>query len=98
MLQQHEVKKLILNFNQSEKLSLLTGHDGKDGKENWTNSSDHAAFHKKKIPFLYFGVEDHKDYHMPTDDYENIHPEFFVEAVNLIISVFRKLDAIQLKK
>ncbi|MCH7524373.1 MAG: M28 family peptidase [Bacteroidetes bacterium] len=92
------LKNLILNFNQSEKLSLLTGHDGKDGKENWTNSSDHGSFHKKKIPFLYFGVEDHKDYHRPTDDYENIHPEFFIEAVNVIISVFRKLDVIQLKK
>lgn len=92
------LKNLISDFKQSEKVTLLTGHDGKDGKQNWTNSSDHASFHKKKIPFLYFGVEDHKDYHKPTDDYENIHPEFFVEAVNVIISVFNKLDAIELKE
>lgn len=92
------LKHLILNFKQSEKVTLLIGHDGKDGKQNWTNSSDHGSFHKKKIPFLYFGVEDHKDYHRPSDDYGNIHPEFFIEAVNVIISVFRNLDAIQLKK
>jgi len=92
------LKHLISDFKQSEKVTLLIGHDGKDGKQNWTNSSDHGSFHKKKIPFLYFGVEDHKDYHRPTDDYENIHPEFFIEAVNVIISVFRQLDAIQLKK
>lgn len=93
-----QLKDLILNFNQSDKVTLLTGHDGKDGKQNWTNSSDHSSFHKKKIPFLYFGVEDHNDYHTPNDNYENIHPEFFKEAVNVIISVFKDLDAIQLKK
>jgi len=93
-----KLKHLILNFKQSEKVTLLTGHDGEDGKQNWTNSSDHGSFHKKKIPFLYFGVEDHKDYHKPTDDYENIHPEFFIEAVKVIISVFNKVDAIQLKE
>ena len=93
-----KLKNLILNFNQSDKVTLLTGHDGEDGKQNWTNSSDHGSFHKKKIPFLYFGVEDHKDYHRPTDDYENIHPEFYKEAVNVIISVFIDLDAIELKE
>jgi len=92
------LKALIENFKVSGNIKLLIGHDGADGKQNWTNSSDHGSFHKKKIPFLYFGVEDHKDYHKPTDDYENIHPEFFKEAVNIIISVFNKLDAIQLKE
>jgi len=92
------LKRLILNSKTPKKLSLLTGHDGGDGKENWTYSSDHSSFHKRGIPFLYFGVSDHKDYHRPTDDFENIHPEFFKEAVNVIISVFNKVDAIQLKK
>ncbi len=91
------LKNLILNVSPSKKIILLTGHDGIDGKQNWTNSSDHGSFHKKKIPFLYFGVEDYDDYHTPKDDYENIHPEFFKEAVNVIISVFDKLDAIQIK-
>jgi len=92
-----KLKNLILNFKHSDNVSLLTGHDGEDGKQNWTNSSDHGSFHKKKTPFLYFGVEDHEDYHTPRDDYENIHPEFFKEAVNVIISVFKELDAIELK-
>jgi len=92
------LKNIILNFKQSEKVTLLTGHDGNDGKQNWTNSSDQGSFHKKKIPFLFFSVEDHDDYHRPTDDYENIHPEFFIEVVKIIISVFNKVDAIQLKE
>jgi Peptidase family M28 len=92
------LKRLILNSNTSKKINLLTGHDGDDGKENWTYSSDHGSFHKRGIPFLYFGVADHKDYHKPTDDYENIQPVFYKEAVRLIISVFNKVDAVQLKE
>ena len=50
----------------------------------------------KNIPFLYFGVEDHKDYHQPTDDYENIQPGFYIEAVKAIMAVFEKIDQLQI--
>ena len=53
-------------------------------------------FTKKNIPFLYFGVADHKDYHQPTDDFENIQPKFYMEAVNNIISIFKKIDRLGL--
>ena len=76
------------------KVKLKTGHDGYDSLDNWTYSSDHASFYKEDIPFLYFGVEDHEDYHEPTDDYKNIQPEFYKEAVKVIISVFKKIDNI----
>lgn len=86
------LKYVVSNFKSSEKVCVLIGHDGYDGLDNWTYSSDHANFHKKEIPFLYFGVEDHEDYHEPTDDYENIDPEFYVEAVKSIISIANKID------
>lgn len=86
---------VIDRFN-TDTLKLTKGHDGEDGKENWTFSSDHAAFHKAKIPFIYFGVADHEDYHKPTDDYENIHPEFYKNVVQTIINVFKALDASKL--
>ncbi|MFI1772903.1 M28 family peptidase [Thalassobellus citreus] len=85
-------KHVIENVKQSEKIKIILGHDGYDGLENWVYASDHANFYKKGIPFLYFGVEDHKDYHEPTDDYENIHPKFYIEAVKGIISIFEKID------
>lgn len=88
-----KLKKLITESKHSCKINLVRGHDGYDDLDNWTYSSDHANFHKKGIPFLYFGVEDHKDYHEPTDDFENIHPEFYAEAVKTIISVFEKIDS-----
>ncbi len=78
-------------------LQIITGqHDGTGSGSNWTNSSDHASFHSKGIPFLYFGVEDHKDYHKPTDDFEAIQPVFYHNAVYNIISIFRTLDKMML--
>lgn len=86
------LKVLVEKAKHSSKLKLIRGHDGYDGLDDWTHASDHANFYKKGIPFLYFGVEDHKDYHEPTDDYENIQPEFYIEAVKTIILVFEEID------
>ncbi|MEC3906549.1 M28 family peptidase [Tamlana sp. 2201CG12-4] len=88
----HKLKKLIKKAKHAPGIKLLMGHDGYDGLDNWTYASDHANFHKKGIPFLYFGVEDHEDYHEPTDTYDKINPEFYIEAVKTIISVFSSID------
>jgi Zn-dependent M28 family amino/carboxypeptidase len=87
---------VVDRFKDLGYLKLTRGHDGKDGKEDWTFSSDHAPFHKAKIPFIYFGVPDHEDYHKPTDDFKNIHPEFYKDAVQTIITVFKALDTMSL--
>ncbi len=89
------LKNLISDHKMTDGIKLLMGHDGSDGLQDWTNSSDHAPFHKKNIPFLYFGVEDHKDYHQPTDNFENIHPEFYKKAVHTIISIFSTIDTMR---
>ncbi len=75
------------------KIKLTLGHDVPGtGRDDWTNQSDHATFHAAKIPFIYFGVEDHKDYHRPTDDFASIQPEFYVKAVETIVEAMRILD------
>jgi Zn-dependent M28 family amino/carboxypeptidase len=73
---------------------LRSGHDepGVEGMNDWTNSSDHRAFHRAGIPFVYFGVEDHEDYHRPTDDFEKIDPRFFLNAVRTILAAVLSLD------
>ena len=78
----------------SEKVILLFGHDDESNKEqsDWTFSSDHRVFHQQKIPFIYFGVPDHKDYHRPTDTFYTINQEFYIEAVKVIIKSIEKLD------
>ena len=87
-----QLEPAITSFESSENINLIIGHDGTDNKDDWTHSSDHAPFYNAKIPFIYFGVEDHKDYHEPTDDFENIHPNFYQNAVTSIIAVFEALD------
>jgi Zn-dependent M28 family amino/carboxypeptidase len=72
---------------------LMFGHDlPNTGSDNWTQSSDHGAFYDKGVPHIYFGVEDHKDYHKPSDEFRNIQPEFFYNAANLILKSIIALD------
>ncbi|OEK07127.1 M28 family peptidase [Roseivirga misakiensis] len=74
-------------------LQLKLGHDTPDlGYNDWTNQSDHGAFHKKGIPFLYFGVEDHAHYHKPTDTFENVNQEFYIKATHAILDCILALD------
>lgn len=62
------------------------------GEDNWVEASDHAAFHRAQIPFLYLGVNYHPDYHRPSDDFEKITPSVFISATELSIDSFRALD------
>ncbi|MEO5509483.1 MAG: M28 family peptidase [Longimicrobiales bacterium] len=75
-------------------LKLLTGHDNKGGgQDDWTNQSDHGAFHALGIPYIYFGEEDHPDYHRATDEIAGIMPGFYVNAVRVVLDVVRQIDA-----
>ena len=80
--------------NIKSPITLLFGHDDPNNKkqDDWTFSSDHRVFHKRQIPFIYFGVEDHKDYHKVTDTFENINQDFYYEAVKLIIMAIENFD------
>ncbi len=87
------LKTPLEKIAKSAKVKLLLGHDRPELKsDDWTNQSDHGSFHLAKIPFIYFGVEDHKDYHKPTDDFANINQEFYVRAVETILEAVRNFD------
>ena len=77
-------------------VTLKLGHDrpGVPGEPDWSGSSDHAAFRSAGIPFLYFGVEDHQDYHKPSDDPETLTPKFFAGAVAVVEAALRALDKV----
>jgi Zn-dependent M28 family amino/carboxypeptidase len=75
-------------------LTLKFGHDAPEPHdEDWTWQSDHYAFHKAGVPYVYFGVEDHPDYHRPTDDFERIDPVFYVKAVETVAKALEAYDA-----
>jgi Zn-dependent M28 family amino/carboxypeptidase len=76
-------------------VTLRFGHDDPSGprRDDWTGQSDHGAFHRAGIPFLYFGVEDHPDYHRPTDDAERLMPAFLAGAATTVLDALRTIDA-----
>jgi Zn-dependent M28 family amino/carboxypeptidase len=78
----------------SARVKVLFGHDRPGtATDDWTNQSDHGPFHAAKIPFVYFGVEDHPDYHKPTDTADKIDRSFFVAVAETILDAVLALDA-----
>jgi len=88
-----ELKPILEQASVGLLPSLRFGHDQPNtGRENWTQSSDHGPFFDEKIMHIYFGVEDHEDYHQPSDEFEKIEPSFYMNAVNLILKCIVALD------
>lgn len=75
-------------------LTLRFGHDtpGPPGYD-WTHLSDHGPFHDAGVPFVYFGVEDHRDNHQPTDTADRIDAAFLRDAAITILDAIDELDS-----
>jgi Zn-dependent M28 family amino/carboxypeptidase len=87
--------KLVEGIAVGAPVKLVAGHDrpGLPSGDDWTNSSDHGPFHAAGIPFLYFGVEDHADYHRGSDEVERMLPaDFHVRAVETVLMALLRLD------
>ncbi len=91
----------IAKIAKNKGIKLLTGHDSskwnpKGGEDqDWTDESDHYPFHLQNIPFIYFAVEDHRDYHQSTDDFKyikNEYAEFYVRAVEITLEAVKTFD------
>jgi Zn-dependent M28 family amino/carboxypeptidase len=77
-------------------VALHAGHDRPIWRtglvDDWTTGSDHRPFFERGLPFLYFGVEDHEDYHGPGDRFEKLDRAFFTAAAETILDVILALD------
>ena len=85
---------LVEEVGERSDITIRMGHDRPipSPSDDWTDQSDHGAFHQAGIPFLYFGVEDHSDYHQPTDTFEKIKTPFFVDAVETVLDFVMEAD------
>ncbi|MDT3335220.1 M28 family peptidase [Shewanella sp. SP1S1-7] len=58
-------------LNQQNRLCIKLTHPKPVGRSiqstDWLRASDHYSFHKANIPWLYFGVPTHPQYHTPED-------------------------------
>jgi len=74
-------------------IRLTIGHDSPGAMGgDWTSQSDQAAFDARGIPFVYFGEEDHPDYHRATDHADRLMPGFYVAAVRDVADFIRRFD------
>jgi hypothetical protein len=88
-----QFKSYLNTVGNQSSIELVLGNDGGNGELDWTYASDHGPFHEKGIPFIYFGVADHKDYHKPTDTFENIEEQFYWQACELILDFILEINA-----
>jgi hypothetical protein len=88
-----QVRTVLDVFAPRALVTLKQGHDSGGGHDDWTNQSDQGAFNARDIPFVYFGVEDHPDYHKPTDDVAKIEPGFYVRSARTIAGFVVALDS-----
>jgi Zn-dependent M28 family amino/carboxypeptidase len=86
------MKPLLDSVAAIAPVKLLLGHDTGVGENNWIQQSDQGPFHTRKIPFVYFGVEDHPDYHKPGDKVAHIEPGFYYRCVQTIAEFTIRLD------
>jgi Zn-dependent M28 family amino/carboxypeptidase len=73
-------------------VTVKFGHDTGGGQDDWTSQSDHGVFHAAGVPFVYFGVEDHPDYHKPSDTADKIDPTFLRQSAQTILDAVITLN------
>ncbi len=93
-------KPLVAEAAKEAGLCLRRGHRSSQsgfsgtGRMRWRTASDHAAFNRANIPFLFVGVSDHNTYHTENDTVENIDPDFHTAATETSLNILRKMDAL----
>ena len=63
-----------------------------DKRTNWRMASDHGVFAKQDIPYIYFGIGTHKNYHSVSDSFDNINVPFYLNAATSIYQQLRFWD------
>lgn len=90
------LKPILDDVQRRSAVKIMFGHDRPmvkaGGVEDWTSQSDHGVFHQAGVPFVYFGVVDHADYHEPTDTADKINRQFFSDVADMIVEAVITLD------
>lgn len=96
------LKPLVNRVQQESGAKLIMAHDRPrrvaGHTPDWTTASDHVAFHEQGIPFMYFGVADHEDYHRPTDTADRVDVEFFRATSETALSFLLLIDQVFAEK
>jgi Zn-dependent M28 family amino/carboxypeptidase len=95
ILDQHKIE-LLASLSNNSNIKIKRGFKRQqlraNNKASWINASDHASFNRKRIPFIYFGVGEHKNYHTTNDDFDNVNLPFFINASQSILQYVMFFD------
>jgi Zn-dependent M28 family amino/carboxypeptidase len=90
------LRPILDDVQRRSAVRILFGHDRPMARagsvEDWTTQSDHGVFHEAGIPYVYFGVVDHHDYHRSTDTADRINPRFFGDVADMIVEAVVTFD------
>ncbi|MGS2721399.1 M20/M25/M40 family metallo-hydrolase [Paraglaciecola aestuariivivens] len=98
---QQTLAELIKQVASQAPLCLINGHrksqniGRSNDRINWRMASDHGAFLKADLPFIFIGVGVHNQYHTVRDNFENIDQDFFVAAASTAWQVLQAVDALE---
>jgi Zn-dependent M28 family amino/carboxypeptidase len=94
-----QLAELVKNISEIAGLCLISGHrKSRDISKpqqaiNWRKASDHAAFSKVDIPYVFVGVGVHRRYHTSKDNFENINQKFYVSAAETAWLILQAADS-----
>jgi len=87
---------VVADVQRRSGVTIRLGHDRPKKRDSdpddWTPQSDHGVFHNAGVPFIYFGVEDHPDYHQPTDSVDKINQKFFGNVADMLLDFVLTVD------
>jgi Zn-dependent M28 family amino/carboxypeptidase len=96
-----QLAELVKNVADIAGLCFISGHRKSQGfsrfnhRINWHKSSDHAAFAKIDVPYLFIGGGVHKRYHTTKDTFENINQKFYISAAETAWLVLQAADSLK---
>lgn len=80
-------------LNANNRLCIKLSHPKPVGRSiqstDWLRASDHYPFHKAKIPWLYFGVPTHPQYHTPEDTPDTLDYVFLAAVTESAFEILR---------
>lgn len=95
VLSTNDEKQFLMNHNYRN-FSIIRGFkrrlSSKNSRVIWLKASDHAAFSREGIPFVYYGVGLHENYHTVNDKFANTNHQLLINSTNAILAQIRFLD------
>ena len=87
--EKYSVKLVLAHDSRSPQVSGRSSAQQID----WPNASDHAVFRRAGVPYCYFGVDDHPQYHSVDDDWNRVKPDFFRQSLAIIAKGWHFADS-----